>query len=289
MKAWSYILTAGILFGLGGPGTKWLIGQGLDPIFLTGAIFALAAAASLLVHRRLGGIPARGWWWAMVMGMLSGSGPAIFFNLGFQRLPVSITTLLISSGPVFTAVTAHFLERSDRFTSVKAVGLLLSIGGVFLLAGAPAASGSIAGFALTLTGAALSGSSLPFVKRMAMIYPPAATLAPMMTGAGLLGIAMIAATGSWEGPSGGEWGLILALAITLAVAFFAVLGANELAPASQASLFAYIIPLVGVLVGVFAFGEPVGWRLIAGSSLVLSGVVLVGLKRLQPVPTLSRQ
>ncbi|HEY3427446.1 MAG TPA: DMT family transporter, partial [Acidimicrobiia bacterium] len=244
MKAWSYILTAGILFGLGGPGTKWLIGQGLDPIFLTGSIFALAAAGSLLVHRRRGGIPARGWWWAMAMGMVSGSGPAIFFNLGFQRLPVSITTLLISSGPVFTAVTAHFLERSDRFTSVKALGLLLSIGGVFLLAGAPAAPGSLAGIVLTLTGAALSGSSLPFVKRMAMIYPPAATLAPMLTGAGVLGIAMVAATGSWEAPSGGEWGLILALAITLAVAFFAVLGANELAPASQASLFAYIIPLV---------------------------------------------
>lgn len=285
MKAWSYILTAGILFGLGGPGTKWLIGQGLDPIFLTGSIFALAAAGSLLVHRRHGGIPARGWWWAMAMGMVSGSGPAIFFNLGFQRLPVSITTLLISSGPLFTAVTAHFLERSDRFTSVKALGLLLSIGGVFLLAGAPAASGSIAGIAFTLTGAALSGSSLPFVKRMAMIYPPAATLAPMLTGAGVLGIAMVAATGSWEAPSSGEWGLILALAITLAVAFFAVLGANELAPASQASLFAYIIPLVGVLVGVVAFGEPIGWRLIAGSSLVLSGVILVGHTRLQPVPS----
>jgi drug/metabolite transporter (DMT)-like permease len=80
--------------------------------------------------------------------------------------------------------------------------------------------------------------------------------------------------------------LILALAITLAVAFFAVLGANEIAPASQASLFAYIIPLVGVLVGVLAFGEPFGWRLIAGSLLVLGGVVLVSLKRLQPVPSL---
>jgi drug/metabolite transporter (DMT)-like permease len=286
MKAWSYILTAGILFGLGGPGTKWLIGRGLDPIFLTGAIFALAAGVSLLVHRRMGGIPARGWWWAMVMGMASGSGPAIFFNLGFQRLPVSITTLLISSGPVFTAVTAHFLERSDRFTSVTAMGLLLSIAGVFLLAGTPSGSGSAAGIALTLTGAALSGSSLPFVKRLAMIYPPATTLAPMMTGAALLGIATIAATGSWEAPSPGQWGLILALAITLAVAFFAVLGANEIAPASQASLFAYIIPLVGVLVGVLAFGEPFGWRLIAGSFLVLGGVVLVGLKRLQPVPSL---
>jgi drug/metabolite transporter (DMT)-like permease len=278
VKAWSYILTAGVLLGLGGPGTKWLIGRGLDPIFLTGVIFALAAGVSLLVHGRRERISGRGWWWAMAMGMVSGSGPAIFFNLGFQRLPVSITTLLISSGPVFTAITAHFLEKSDRFTRATAMGLLLCIGGVFLLAGSPSGSGSAAGIALTLTGAALSGSSLPFVKRMSMIHPPATTLAPMMTGGGLLGMSVLAATRSWEAPSPGQWGLILALAITLAIAFLAVLRANEIAPASQASLFAYIIPLVGVLVGVLAFGEPVGWRLIAGSFLVLGGVVLVGLK-----------
>ncbi|HJU51081.1 MAG TPA: DMT family transporter [Acidimicrobiia bacterium] len=278
MKAWTYIVAAGIIFGLGGPGTKLLIGQGLDPVFLTGVIFALAAAASLTLHRRFGGLPAKGWWWAIAIGMVSGSGPAVFFNLGFQRLPVSITTVLISSGPIFTAVAAHYLGTSDRFTIVKAFGLLLSIIGVFLLAGTPAAAGSLIGIALTMTGAALSGLSGPFVKRLAMAYEPATTLAPMMTGAGLLGIAIIVATRNWQAPTVFQWGLILALAVTLAIAFLAVLGANELAPASQASLFAYIIPLVGVLVGVLAFDEPVGWRLILGSFLVLGGVILVGFR-----------
>jgi drug/metabolite transporter (DMT)-like permease len=276
VKAWSYIVAAGIIFGLGGPGTKFLIGQGLDPVFLTGVIFAIAATAALVLHRRFGPLPARGWWWAMLIGMVSGSGPAIFFNLGFQRLPVSITTVLISSGPIFTAVAAHYLGAADRFTLLKALGLFLSIGGVFLLAGSPAAAGSLQGIALTMTGAAVSGLSGPFVKRLAMFYGPATTLAPMMTGAGILGIATIAATRTWQAPTISQWGLILALAITLAMAFLSVLGANQLAPASQASLFAYIIPLVGVLLGVLAFDEAVGWRLITGSFLVLGGVVLVG-------------
>ncbi|HKZ20713.1 MAG TPA: DMT family transporter [Acidimicrobiia bacterium] len=278
MKAWSYIVAAGIIFGLGGPTTKFLIGEGLDPVFLTGVVFALAATAALLLHKRFGALPARGWWWAMLIGMVSGSGPAIFFNLGFQRLPVSITTVLISSGPIFTSVAAHYLGPSDRFTLLKGLGLLLSFGGVFLLAGSPAAAGSLAGIALTMTGAAMSGLSGPFVKRLAMFYGPAATLAPMLTGAGILGIATVALTGTWQTPTAFQWGLILALAITLAMAFMAVLGANRLAPASQASLFAYIIPLVGVLVGVLAFEEPVGWRLIVGGLAVLGGVVLVGLR-----------
>ena len=278
MKAWSYIVAAGFIFGLGGPGTKFLIGQGLDPVFLTGVIFALAAAASLALYKRFDGLPAKGWWWAMLMGMVSGSGPAIFFNLGFQRLPVSITTVLISSGPIFTAVAAHYLGAADRFTIVKGLGLLLSIGGVFLLAGTPAAAGSLAGIALTMTGAALAGLSGPFVKRLAMFYRPSTTLAPMMTGAGLLGITAIAATRTWQTPTVAQWGWILALGITLAIAFRAILGANELAPASQASLFAYILPLVGVLIGVLVFDEPVGWRLILGGFLVLGGVVLVGFR-----------
>lgn len=278
MKAWSYIVAAGIIFGLGGPTTKFLIGEGLDPVFLTGVVFALAATAALLLHKRFGQLPARGWWWAMLIGMVSGSGPAIFFNLGFQRLPVSITTVLISSGPIFTSVAAHYLGASDRFTLLKGLGLLLSFGGVFLLAGSPAAAGSLAGIALTMTGAAMSGLSGPFVKRLAMFYGPAATLAPMLTGAGILGIATVALTRTWQTPTAFQWGLILALAITLALAFMAVLGANRLAPASQASLFAYIIPLVGVLVGVLAFDEPVGWRLIMGGLAVLGGVVLVGFR-----------
>ena len=100
----------------------------------------------------------------------------------------------------------------------------------------------------------------------------------MMTGAGLLGITAIAATRTWQTPTVAQWGWILALGITLAIAFRAILGANELAPASQASLFAYIIPLVGVLIGVLVFDEPVGWRLILGGFLVLGGVVLVGFR-----------
>ncbi|MGH8958223.1 MAG: DMT family transporter [Acidimicrobiia bacterium] len=282
MKAWLYIVAAGVIFGLGGPGTKWLINEGLDPIFLTGVIFAIAAVACLLVHRFSGGVSVRGWLWAMGLGMVSGSGPAIFFNLGFQRLPVSITTILISSGPIFTAFTAHFLGSSDRFSTIKALGLSLSVGGVVLLVGTPAGSGSVAGIVLTLIGAALSGATLPFVKRMAMIHSPATTLAPMMSGAGLLGLATIAAAGKWQSPDPGQWTMILALAATLALAFFSVLGANQLAPASQASLFAYIIPLVGVLLGVTAFGEEIGWRLVLGSLLVLGGVLLVGLQRRQP-------
>ncbi|MGH8925148.1 MAG: DMT family transporter, partial [Acidimicrobiia bacterium] len=205
--------------------------------------------ACLMAHLAFGRAPARAWLWAMGLGMVSGSGPAIFFNLGFQRLPVSITTILISSGPIFTSVMAHFLGGSDRFTIVKALGLSMSVGGVVLLAGTSNGSGSVAGVILTLIGAALSGLSLPFLKRMAMRYPSASTLAPMMIGAGLLGIAAIAATGSWEAPNPGQWALILALGVTLALAFFAILRANQLAPASQASLFAYIIPLVGVLLG----------------------------------------
>jgi drug/metabolite transporter (DMT)-like permease len=276
VKPWILIIAAGVIFGVGGPGTKWLIEQGLDPIFLTGIVFSIAALVSLGFHRRSGGLPARGWRQAMVLGVLSGSGPAIFFNLGFQRLPASVTTLLIATGPVFTAITAHFVTAGDRFTALKAGGFTLSIAGVGLLGANSSGATSLLGIVLTLSGAALSGVSLPFVKTLSTVYRPATTLGPLMLGAGAMGLLAIGFSGSWESPEPSEWALIVALGVTLAVAFFTILAANELAPPSQVSLFAYVIPVVGVVLGVLVLNEPFGWRLVAGGVLILLGVTAVG-------------
>ena len=160
MKAWLYIATTGVVFGIGGPATKYLIDQGLDPIFLTGVIFAVTALAAIPIHFRFGGAPRRAWLMALVLGLANAVGPAMLFNLGFQRLPVSVNTVLISLGPIFTAVTAHFLARNDRFSAQKGVGLILGLFGVALLAGfTGSAEVSMAGIAISMTGALLQGVS----------------------------------------------------------------------------------------------------------------------------------
>lgn len=285
MRAWLYIITTGIIFSIGGPTTKYLIDQGLDPIFLTGLIFAVTAVASAPIHRRAGGASARAWRWALGLGALNASGPAILFNLGFQRLPVSINTVLISLGPIFTVLTAHFFSTSERFTTLKALGLSMSVVGVALLTGfSPGGFDSATGIALSVGGAALQGTSLWLVKRMSLVYRPATTLTPMMIGAALLGGITILGAGVWERPEAGQWAVIVALGVSGVLAFGAILAANEIAPASQTALFGYLIPLIGVSIGVLFFDEPFGPALALGGLLVIGGVVVVGKQGRREMP-----
>jgi drug/metabolite transporter (DMT)-like permease len=47
------------------------------------------------------------------------------------------------------------------------------------------------------------------------------------------------------------------------------------APATQVALVAYTIPIVAVVTGALAFGEPIRARVVLGGLLVLAGVALV--------------
>lgn len=278
LQAWLYILTTGVIFGCGGVATKYAIESGLDPIFGTAVMMTITGAGSIPLYLRSGGVDGRGWRLAMLVGVFQAGGPALLFNLGFERLPASVTTLVISLGPVFTALTAHFLTRDDRFTPTKGVGLVSSVAGVALLAGS-LTSAPISGIAFPLAGAAMTGAALLLVKRVATEYPPAATLTPMMCGSTLICLLLTAVTNRWQAPTTAMWLIMLVLGLTGVAAFGAVLAAAEIVSATQTSLSNYLIPLVGVIGGVLVFDEPFGWRLAFGGILVLAGVVLVGLRQ----------
>lgn len=281
MKAWLYILTTGIIFGFGGLATKYMLDNGLDPVFGTGVMMAITALSSIPLYLRAGGVDGRGWRMAMLAGALNAGSPALLFNFGFERLPASINTLIISLGPVFTAITAHLVSQDDRFTRAKVVGLMSSVAGVGFLAGS-LTSAPLSGLVFPLAGAALTGAALLLVKRVAVFYRPAATLTPMMAGAALVCVVLTALLNRWQAPTGVNWLIMVALGVTGVAAFGAVLAAAEIAPASQTSLSGYLIPLVGVIGGVLLFGEPFGWRLALGAALILTGVVLVGAQNREP-------
>jgi drug/metabolite transporter (DMT)-like permease len=279
---WIYIISAGTIFGVGGLVTKWLIEGGVHPLFLSGGLATFTALVALALHRRMPRPTPGTWQTGMVVGACNIGGPIVLFNLGFVHLPASINTLLISLGPVFTAVTAHFLSTDDRFTRVKMGGLGLSMVGVAFLAGAPqddSGGRPLLGVALTLGGAVLQGASNLWVKRMSVRFSPATTLAPMTTGAALIAatvLLVVRPSVDVSAINGGQWLWLCVLGSTGVVAFRGVLRANQLAPATQAALSAYLVPLIGVVGGVLVLGEPFTLPLLIGGSLVIAGVVLTG-------------
>lgn len=215
------------------------------------------------------------------MGAVNAAIPALLFNIGFNQLPASLVTLTLALGPVFTAVTAHIAFRDDRFSTPKVIGLGLSFGGVAVLAGLPAGSGSRStlAFVATLVGAALSGASLVWVRRMAVRYDPRAVLAPMQTGAALVAITAASLTGHplWNlSADSVELGILGVMGAGTILTYVTSLKASELAPASRVGLMGYLVPVVGVAGGVVVFNESLTANLAVGGLLILAGVTLVG-------------
>ena len=282
MKAWLLIAVTGIMFGTLGLCTKFLTTRGVDPFICAAIPFSVSAAIALFFHPRRRATP---WKEGVAMGAVNAAIPALLFNLGFSRLPASLVTLTIGLSPVFTALTAHLAFRDDRFTVPKFAGLALSFGGVSLLSGLPAGSGpgSALAFALTLTGAALAGGSLVWVRTMVTGQDPRTVLAPMQTGAAIA--AVVAATlgghPPWDigaDPGSGALGVVILglMGAGTFASYVASLKASEIAPASRVGLMGYLVPLVGVGGGVVFFDEALTANLVLGGALILAGVALVG-------------
>jgi len=215
------------------------------------------------------------------MGAVNAAIPALLFNIGFSQLPASLVTLTLALGPVFTAITAHLAFRDDRFSTNKVVGLALSFGGVAVLAGLPAGSGgrSTLAFVATLVGAALSGASLVWVRRMAIKHDPMTVLAPMQAGAAIVAIVAASIVGHppWNvGADSLELGILGVMGAGTIITYITSLKASELAPASRVGLMGYLVPLVGVIGGVVIFDESLTANLALGGLLILAGVTLVG-------------
>lgn len=279
---WVYIIFTGVMFGIGGLVTEWLLDEGGDPLAITAVAFTTTAVTVFFFSRRLPRRQPGSWRTGITIGILNAVGPALLFNLGFSHLPASINTLIISLGPVFTAITAHLVSVGDRFSGTKALGLLLSLAGVAVLAGAPAEAGPgkpLLGIAFSLTGALLQGISAVWVKRMAERFSPQSSLFPMMVGAAVVALVTSTIAGHPPLPSAftaAQWVILIVMGSTGALTFLSLLKANQMALASKAALLAYVVPLIGVVGGVVILGEPFGALLVIGGLLVVGGVVLVG-------------
>ncbi|MEC7116820.1 MAG: DMT family transporter, partial [Actinomycetota bacterium] len=133
-SVWGFVAFTGISFGAGGLLVKKLTNDGIDAFTVTWVPFLFGGLIAL-IH----GMITKGLRWSSVpagilLGLSSSLGPSLIFNLGFDRLPAGINTLLISLGPIFTAIVAHFVFADERFNLLKALGLVAAYGGVTILA-----------------------------------------------------------------------------------------------------------------------------------------------------------
>jgi drug/metabolite transporter (DMT)-like permease len=202
-----------------------------------------------------------------------------------QRVPSGIAAVMLATIPVFMALSEIIFLRTQRLTLRLAMALLIGMGGVAVLmshslglGGAPIDRAG----AVALIIASISWSASSALTRKL----PLPTSKVMSSGAQMLaGGVLLALTASALGEfrdfhpgtvSRGAWLSLLYLIVAGSiVAFTAYVWLIHHESPTKVGTYAYVNPVVAVLLGYFLGGEGLGLRTILGTLFVLISVAVI--------------
>lgn len=214
-----------------------------------------------------------------------------------QRVPSGIAAVMMATIPVFMALSEIILLRTQRLTIRLALALLLGIAGVAVLVsralnlgGAPIdRSGAVALMVASISWSLASALSrkLPLPSSKVM-----SSGVQMLVGGLLLAVAA-AALGEFRdfrpsAVSQAAWLSLLYLIVAGSiVGFTAYVWLIHHESPTRVGTYAYVNPVVAVLLGHFLGGEALGLRTVLGTAFVLISVVVITTARAnKPVPAL---
>ena len=243
---------------------------------------------------------AREWMSATLLALLIFVGDYGMLFWAEQRVPSGIAAVMMATIPVFMAFAEIILLQTQRLTFRLSLALLVGIGGVAVLM---SHSLNVGGEPIDRAGAsALIFAAICWAVASALTRKlplPASKVvssgAQMFAGGILLAIAS-AALGEFHGfhpaeVSRGAWlALVYLIVAGSIVAFTAYVWLIHHESPTKVGTYAYVNPVVAVLVGYFFGGESLGARTILGTLLVLvSVVVITTMRATKPVPKISVQ
>ena len=208
-----------------------------------------------------------------------------------QRVPSGIAAVMMATIPAFMALSEIIFLRTQRLTLRLTLALLIGIGGVAVLmsrslnlGGAPI---DMVG-AAALTVASMSWSVASVLSRK-LALPPSKVMssgAQMLAGGVFLALTA-AALGEFRrfhpwAISRGAWLSLLYLIVAGSIiGYTAYVWLIHHESPTKVGTYAYVNPVVAVLVGYFLGGETLGLRTILGTLFVLASVMLITTKRIK--------
>src|SRR6266576_942477 len=263
-------------------------GSPRSPPFLLAALRFFAAGLALYGWMRLKGTPApsrREWAGAFFLGTLIF---VIDYGCVFwaeQRVPSGITAVVLATIPVFITLLEITFLRTQRLTVRLCLALMVGICGVAVLVNHSFSLGEVpvnrAG-AIALLVASFTWSVGTILTRRLPLptSKPMSAAAQMLTGGVQLFI-LTAVSGEFSGfqiqtVSWNAWFALVYLIIAGSiVAFTAYVWLLHYESPTKVGTYAYVNPVVAVILGYFLGGEAVGPRTLLGTLLVLVSVITI--------------
>jgi len=235
----------------------------------------------------------------IVIGIGNNAIPFLLISWGETIIESSVASILQSTASLFTLFIAHFVFDDERMSWQRVGGMFAGFIGVIVLF-----SSNIEGGRVLLTGllgqlaivaASLFYATFTTYSRTVLNtqhkqghVPPIVVAAISMTSAAVvMGVATFAAP-LLGGPAPVWFSDVSRGAATAAITLgvFNTLLAYTLfyfivssLGAARATMVTYIVPVVGLILGVVFLGEPLGWNLIIGAAFILGGIGIVNLPR----------
>lgn len=287
-RAWKVLLAFAIIYFVWGS-TFLAIRVGVRevPPFLLAAIRFLIAGIVLFAWARSRGVPApttREWRGMTILAVLIFVGDYGLVFWSERRVPSGIAAVMLAMIPVFMALSEILITKTQRLTRRLAIALLLGIGGVAVLVNPSAAFGDPIDTvgACALLCAAISWSiASALSRRLPSPQVKAMSSAAQMFAGGVFLTIVAALLGEFRGfhPSAVSAKAWYALAYLIVagsiVGFTAYVWLLHHESPTKVGTYAYVNPVVAVLVGYFLGGEAIGVRTIVGTLLVLVSVVII--------------
>jgi drug/metabolite transporter (DMT)-like permease len=273
-------------------------GEGLPPLLLAGTRFALAGVIMLAVAVRRpapDGQPdplgRRQWLSAAVIGLALPFGGNGVVSIAEKRVPSGTAAVVLATIPIWAAIITVVIGRG-RLDGQQVVGLVLGFGGVAaLLVGTGSGHASVVGVLMTV-GAALSwAAGSVWSKTATAVRRPLVMTGMEMLCGGIGCLVVGGATGEFAGLHRDEftlhawlaWGYLIVFGSLFAYTAYVWLLRN--AELSLVTTYAFVNPVVAVILGALILNEAFTFRSAISTAAVVAGVVLmIRQSRPDPIP-----
>lgn len=259
------------------------------PPFLFAAVRFTSAGLLLCVWTRLRGMPLpsrREWISLSILALMIFVGDYGLLFWAEQRVPSGAAAIVMATIPAFMSLTEIVLLRTQRLTLQLALALLLGFCGVAALMSPSMRLGNSAAIDRPGAAALLFGSlSWSIAAALSRKLPlPASKMvsagAQMLLG-GLLLTLLSGLLGEFRrfDPlliTQGAWLSLLYLIVAGSlIAFTAYVWLIHHESPTRVGTYAYVNPIVAVLLGYFVLAEPLNRRMVSGSLFVLISVAVI--------------
>lgn len=217
-----------------------------------------------------------------VAGVIGIGIPFLLFPWAEQYITSAVATIYNGLTPIMTAIIAVYVLRVENFNRRQIVGVLVGLVGLLVVI-APwtltEIGGSFWGQMACIGAAVMYGLSGTYLKKF--VFPSGVSVRAMtIVEVGAAVVFMLLLTPFIAlGPVTIDWTTIVAIAVIgLGGTGLAYLWFNDVLESwgpTRSSAVTYVMPIVGVLLGVLFLGENLHWYEPVGGAIVIVGVLIM--------------